>query len=375
MKAVGSFLLVGDANATQIGSFAEYRIDTSSGALTLMTSASSFATTFQPGPFVVGSTEQLNLDNSVADANGHVYVSGFRPNQTPPPGFTDAIGLLTLDSPGTVTSPASSPFVFAVNGVPASPGPLALDPKGQFLYAVLRACFNTPCTGVTAPFNVLAAITRQIDASLGIFAPASPLKIADFFLSSHDRCFTPSSLAVHPSGTFLYLDCPGDDIMTLLTAGSGPGRTTNGRVFAIQAYRVDGGTFTLLETFDCCERRGVLNGVKMVPTGRFLLALTEGISVFAIDQNTGFLTEVAGSPFAPTSADFGLGFFPRSIATDTTGRFVYAINGSDFTVLAFSLDPNTGALTRLTSPELSLNVGTVFSMQVAQPTVPATGAQ
>jgi 6-phosphogluconolactonase len=375
MKSVDRFLLVGDADATQVGSFAEYRIDTNTGALTLVSSSSSFAATFQPGPFVVGSTEQLNISNSVVDSAGRVYVSGFRPGQKPPPGSTDAIGLLTVDSAGNVVEAANSPFFFPVNGVPASPGPLALDPGGRFLYAVLRACFNAPCTNVNAPFNALAAIDRQSDGSLLTFASGSPLKIADFFLTSHDRCITPSSLAIHPSGTFLYLDCPGDDIMTTLTGGSRPGRTATGRVFGIQAYRVDGGIFTLLETFDCCETQGVLNGVKMVPKGQFLLALTEGISVFAINQSTGFITEVAGSPFAPTSGAFSAQFFPRAFATDTTGRFIYAVRGSDLTVLAFSLDANTGALTQLTSPVTSLGAGTVFSMQVAQPAVPVTTAQ
>jgi hypothetical protein len=371
MTSVSSFLLVGDAD-TRIGSFAEYSINPNTGALTLLSATSSFAGIFQPGPFVFGPTGQLNINNSVTDSAGRVYVSGFRP---PPPGSTDAIGVLTLDSTGNVVSHANSPFVFPVNGVLASPGPLALDPGGRFLYAVLRACFNAPCTGVNAPFNALAAINFQSDGSLGTFAAGSPLKIADFFLSSHDRCFTPNSLAVHPSGSFLYLDCPGDDITTTVTAGSGPGRTTTGRVFGIQAYRVSGGIFTLLETLDCCEARAVLNGVKMVPTGQFLLALTEGISVFAINQSSGLITEVAGSPFFPTSGDFTAQTFPRAFATDATGAFVYVVRGSDLTVVPFSLDASTGALTQLSSPVMPLGAGSVFSMQLAQPVTPPTATQ
>jgi 6-phosphogluconolactonase (cycloisomerase 2 family) len=209
------------------------------------------------------------------------------------------------------------------------------------------------------------------DGGLDSFAPGSPLTIAHFFLTSHDRCFTPSSLAVHPSGKFLYLDCPGDDISTTITAGSGSGRATNaGRAFAIQAYQVEpsSGTFTLLETLDCCETQAVLNGVLIQPQGSFLLALTEGVSVFSIDQSSGTLTQVPGSPFAVTSGDFSAQLFPRTGTLDKTGTFVYVVRGSDLTVAAFSLNASTGALTQLPGTTISLGSGnSQFSMQVAQP--------
>jgi len=209
------------------------------------------------------------------------------------------------------------------------------------------------------------------DGGLDSFAPGSPLTIAHFFLTSHDRCFTPSSLAIHPSGKFLYLDCPGDDISTTITAGSGSGRATNaGRAFAIQAYQVEpsSGTFTLLETLDCCETQAVLNGVLIQPQGNFLLALTEGVSVFSIDQSSGTLTQVPGSPFAVTSGDFSAQLFPRTFTIDKGGSFVYTVRGSDLTVDSLSLNASTGALTQLPGTTRSLGTGnSQFSMQIAQP--------
>jgi len=368
MKAVGRFLLVGNADPSQTNSLAEFSIDPSTGGLTLTLGSNPLSAIFLPGRFFEGPTAQLNLNNTVVDSSGRLYISGRKPAQTFTGGDTNAIGSLTMDAQGNLQTVSSSPFAFQVNGAIASPGPLALDPAGRFLYAVMRACLLAACPGDTPPSNVLAAINRMGDGGLDAFAPGSPLTIAHFFLTSHDRCFTPSSLAIHPSGKFLYLDCPGDDVATPLTGGSGT--VNSGRAFAIQAYQVDpnGGTFTLLETFDCCETLAILNGVLMQPQGNFLLALTQGVSVFSINQNTGFLTQVAGSPFALASGDFSTQLFPQMFTIDRTGSFVYIVRGSDLTVASFSLNASTGALTELPGTTASLGNGdTRFSMQVAQP--------
>jgi 6-phosphogluconolactonase (cycloisomerase 2 family) len=123
-----------------------------------------------------------------------------------------------------------------------------------------------------------------------------------------------------------------------------------------------------VETFDCCETLAILNGVLMQPQGNFLLALTEGVSVFAIDQNSGILTQVPGSPFAVASGTFSAQLFPRTFAIDRGGSFVYTVRGSDLTVASLSLNASTGALTGLPGTTRSLGTGdSQFSMQIAQP--------
>jgi 6-phosphogluconolactonase (cycloisomerase 2 family) len=69
---------------------------------------------------------------------------------------------------------------------------------------------------------------------------------------------------------------------------------------------------------------------------------SDNVSAYAIDTETGALTEVAGSPFAA-----GVG--PTAIAVDPSGRFAYVTNGGSFdftdTISAFTIDATTGALT------------------------------
>jgi len=72
-----------------------------------------------------------------------------------------------------------------------------------------------------------------------------------------------------------------------------------------------------------------------------------GISAFTIDPNTGALTAIAGSPF-PTGI---AGSFPGPSALVTNNNFLYvALAGTasaNNKIVAFAIDPTTGALTTL----------------------------
>jgi 6-phosphogluconolactonase (cycloisomerase 2 family) len=82
--------------------------------------------------------------------------------------------------------------------------------------------------------------------------------------------------------------------------------------------------------------------------GNFLLVPMQGsggngtlVSVFAIDGDTGILTQVAGSPFSTG------GVSPDSVTVDPSNRFVYVANTSSNSVSGFTLDPNTGTLAQI----------------------------
>jgi len=60
------------------------------------------------------------------------------------------------------------------------------------------------------------------------------------------------------------------------------------------------------------------------------------VSAFAVDLETGDLTQAAGSPYA-------VGEFPKAIGVDPTGRFLYV--GGDFGTAAFRIDGLTSQLT------------------------------
>ncbi len=90
--------------------------------------------------------------------------------------------------------------------------------------------------------------------------------------------------------------------------------------------------------------------VTVDPTGRYVYAAnggsfgTGGASVYSINANTGALTLV-GTPIAG-------GTLPWSITTDVEGRFVYMTN-NDSTVDGYAIDNTTGGLTKLTGSPFS----------------------
>jgi 6-phosphogluconolactonase (cycloisomerase 2 family) len=88
------------------------------------------------------------------------------------------------------------------------------------------------------------------------------------------------------------------------------------------------------------------------PTGKFLLGVTGNganngfgtdnhISVFSIDQTTGAISPVTGSPFATV-------FIPASLTVHPSGKFVYTFNGTvsgTSPTEGYQIDTTTGALT------------------------------
>ncbi|OLE86230.1 MAG: hypothetical protein AUG07_02905 [Acidobacteria bacterium 13_1_20CM_2_60_10] len=90
------------------------------------------------------------------------------------------------------------------------------------------------------------------------------------------------------------------------------------------------------------------------PLGRFLYVLNPNandVSVYAIDQTTGALSNVPNSPFTADDATT-----PQVLAAEANGKFLYVGNHqgsqSGFTTVGvidiYSIDPNTGALTTAT---------------------------
>src|SRR6266498_2883806 len=72
---------------------------------------------------------------------------------------------------------------------------------------------------------------------------------------------------------------------------------------------------------------------------QFIYVLNAGndVSGYSLDEKTGALTAVAGSPFAA-------GLAPAGVAVDPSGRFVYVANRGSNTVSAYTVDANNGAL-------------------------------
>ena len=162
-----------------------------------------------------------------------------------------------------------------------------------------------------------------------------------------------------PSGKFLY----GAD------ASSAPGQVGAFSFNAVQESlsEIQGSPYVLVPAIPATGPILGASGLVIAPSGKFLYAVNQNysyqtadlpskydgsISAFSIDPETGALTPVNGSPFSA-------GINPVSMVVDPTGHFAYAspttyTTGylSYATILGFSIDSSTGALTPFSSPGL-----------------------
>jgi 6-phosphogluconolactonase (cycloisomerase 2 family) len=82
--------------------------------------------------------------------------------------------------------------------------------------------------------------------------------------------------------------------------------------------------------------------VTCVEAGRYAYVANQGagnISAFSIDSTSGFLTPIAGSPFASTGTQ------PVAVAVDPNGTHLYAANNTSSNVSVYAINDATGVLT------------------------------
>jgi 6-phosphogluconolactonase len=82
------------------------------------------------------------------------------------------------------------------------------------------------------------------------------------------------------------------------------------------------------------------------------------VSAFTIDPDTGALSPISGSPFTSTA-----GTGPAAIAIDPTSRFVYAVNpGSSDSIWCFAITPTNGVLQEVAKSPFNLASGGQFAL-------------
>jgi 6-phosphogluconolactonase (cycloisomerase 2 family) len=173
-------------------------------------------------------------------------------------------------------------------------------------------------------------------------------------------------VVIDPSNTFLYLP-DGPQALGYHIAPSGALQSLKGSPFTLDggstivftpngqfAYSNLGGEFSLntttgaLTQFGTASTNGNNDDVAITPSGAFVYILGYGdksVSAFAVDQTSGVLTEIAGSPFATGDSDE-----PYSEAVSPNGQFLFVttyITGSSGFTNVFGINPTTGALTQV----------------------------
>lgn len=331
---ISGFAYVANSVATNnsgAGNLSTYAINGTTGALSPLSSVP----VSQAGAAIVVTPNRKFLYVSGRDGNA---VSAF------------AVSATT----GVLTVVVGSPFATG-----PSPTGMAVDPSGQFFYVVNAAALGgnsisayaiDPTTGALTPItgSPFAAGTNPFSITITpngqyvYVANSGSSNISGYALNGTTGALTPlagspfpgatgvTALTIHPSGSFLY-------------AGNSAANTN---VSSVTAYAINSasGALTSITGSPFASGTGPIS-VALDPAGKFLFVANyyDGtVSANTIDQSTGALTGVAGSPF-----DTGAGAGNKStysVDVDPSGAFLYATNGVQGNVSAFTINSVSGAL-------------------------------
>jgi 6-phosphogluconolactonase len=266
--------------AGQNSEIATQEIELNDGTLTNLT--------FTPGTIASGSL-------AVSPAGSFLYSGS--PTMVGVNGFS-------VSPAGVLSTLSSSPFpIPSASGIQG----VAIDPGGKFLYA----------TGTTAPGNGLVA-GFSIDSTTGALSPiaGSPFAAGTGAVQ----------LVVDPSGRFLYVSDSSGILAFSISS-------TTGVLSPISGSPFPGGPQAL----------------QVAPGGKYLYAIdfSNVVWAYSIDSSTGSLAQVTGSPFLdPTGVGNPTGPLTGALSIAPSGGFLYTYNtlGADSTISGFAIDNRTGTL-------------------------------
>ncbi len=191
---------------------------------------------------------------------------------------------------------------------------VAVDPSGKFAYVASSGGGNTAGS----------VSTYAINGATGTLTPTGTIQAP---CTSGPGSCAPSSLAVHPSGKFLYV------------ANEGGFTPTSVSMYAIDA------TTGVLGFTGTVAVDGRATSVTVDPFGKFAYVADGGqnsdgskgtnVSMYSIDATTGVLTSIG----TITS-----GLSPSSIAIHPSGMFVYVVNNDSNDISTYTLNLTTGDL-------------------------------
>lgn len=235
------------------------------------------------------------LSQMIVDPSGKfLYATDFDAGGVRSFSINSSTGALTE----TVGSPFKSPLVFG-NG-----GPLAVSPDGRFL-------FFSDASGDITTFTV----------SAGSLTPTAAVM---------QDMNQPNQFAVDPAGKFLYVanlsdTSTGDQFSVFaIDAATGALSTVAGSPFHFQSNS---------EPF----------GIVVHPNGNFVyssLSNSSGLEAMSADRGSGMLALLPNSPL-------NTGLIPEQVAITPSGNFLYVCTHGLGSIVPFSVNPTTGALTQL----------------------------
>jgi 6-phosphogluconolactonase (cycloisomerase 2 family) len=197
------------------------------------------------------------------------------------------------------------------------------DSLGQFVYVS-----NSGSTNISA-FSV-----NQTNGALLATVIGSPFAAGT----------TPQPVTLHPTKPFAYVTNAGSSNISAYSVNTNTG--------VLSTIPNPGPPVSNFFSAGTTPRQ-----VTIDPTGKFALVANAGsssVSVYAIDQAIGSLTQVAGSPFATGGAQ------PQRVTVDPTATFVFVPNVGSNDVSVYQFNSTTGFLTPVAGSPFAAGVGPQF---------------
>jgi YVTN family beta-propeller protein len=222
-------------------------------------------------------------------------------------GIGGYLSMYTIN-PATGAMASIGPPVWTYDG--DSPGSMAVDPSGKFVYVANPGDPWSPDYGSVSMYSINA--TTGALTYTGMLSGNCP-----------GLCF-PSSVAVDPSGKFAYVASGGADFP-----------------FNVEMYTIDA-TTGALASIGTIAAGGYPQAVAVDPAGKFIYVATAGatagspgsVSMYAINAMTGALT---------STGTIAAGEDPVAVAVAPAGRFAYVANSGSDDVSMYTIDATTGA--------------------------------
>jgi 6-phosphogluconolactonase len=249
------------------------------------------------------------------------------------------VAAVVLGTASLAAAAAPPEFVYVASRSSNTISAFREDPDTGTLMAVTGSPFATGSDVVAAvvePSNRFLYVVSNPGTVSGYAIDASgaltPIPGSPFASLSNPGATDLTSAAVEPTGRFLYLT----DALYEKLRGMRIDQATG----ALSV--IPGSPFPLGNNADA---------VTVEPTGRFLYAGAfngadgnDGISAYAIDPSTGALARLAGTPVTA-----GGGSWPHGASIDPSGRYLYAANATSGDVSAYAIDAATGVPSAITS--------------------------
>ena len=180
------------------------------------------------------------------------------------------------------------------------------------IVACLCGCSAAPSHLAYVTLSNSQIAVYRVDNSSGLLTPLAG--------SPYPAGIFPTSIAVHPSGKFVYVANTGEGDVSFFSINAATGAITE-----IQPRAPAGANPTSL---------------AFAPDGSELFVANSGsgtVSAFSINPRSGSLSQVSGSPFV-------CGISPVGIAVSSP-KTVYVADSTSDVVFAFSINSSTGGLT------------------------------